>query len=121
MNGSLVYKVSVAKKFTAKLLAGLASIYSFRLFSTAVLQAYLQCAEELGREIYVKPPKELNLDEYHLLKLIKPFYYLSDSGDYWHRTFRRHLENARKRFHVFLILRYFLTIRMAYTDYALTM
>ena len=45
------------------------------------------------REIYVKPTKEFRLSKDSLLKLLKPLYGLTDSGDYWHNTFTSHIRN----------------------------
>lgn len=42
-------------------------------------------------EVYVRPTKEFQLPSDQLLKLLKPIYGLSDSGDYWHATFSNHL------------------------------
>lgn len=88
---SLVHDITVARQHSIKLLIGLASIFNFRLFSTDVTQAYLQSKESLQRNIFVKPPKEFGLQTNELLKLLKPLYGLSESGDYWGRTFRNHM------------------------------
>lgn len=56
-------------------------------------QAYLQSAENLERDIFVKPCREFHLDADTLLKLLNPMYGLSESGDYWGGTFRKHLLN----------------------------
>ncbi len=43
------------------------------------------------RDVFVRPTKEFKLSQGHLLKLLKPLYGLSDSGDYWNATMSRHL------------------------------
>ena len=48
------------------------------------------------RDIYIKPSKYLNFPPGHMLKLLCPFYGLSDSGDYWHATFADHLKEDLK-------------------------
>ena len=87
---SLVHDISVAKQHSIKKLIGIAAIFDFRLFSTDVTQAYLQSAEALQRDIFIKPPKEFELKPNELIKLLKPLYGLTESGDYWGRTFRNH-------------------------------
>ena len=74
-----------------RLLVALAAIHGFRLWTQDVTQAYLQSALKLSRDIYLKAPKEFGLASNELLKLLKPLYGLSDSGDYWHETFKLHL------------------------------
>lgn len=62
MKSSLVYNVSVAKQFPTRILVRLNSTQGFWLFSTDVTQAHLQSDKELKRDLYVRTPKELNLD-----------------------------------------------------------
>lgn len=71
---SLVHDTFVSKHKSTKLLIGLASMFEFRTFSTDVIQAYLQNAEELMTEAYVSPTKELELEPNQLLKPWKPLY-----------------------------------------------
>jgi hypothetical protein len=52
--------------------------------------AFLQATSTNMRELYLEPPKELNLSSGNLLKLVKPLYGLCDSGDRWHSTLRHH-------------------------------
>ena len=52
------------------------------MFSTDVTQAYLQSAEKLMRDVYVKPSKEFELQPDQVLKLFKPPYGLAEIGDY---------------------------------------
>lgn len=93
MKRSLVHDSPNAKQQSTRLVVGLASVFGFRLFSTDVTQAYLQSADELMRDVYVKPTKEFELGEDQILKLMKPLYGLADSGDYWGKTFSSHLRD----------------------------
>ena len=76
------------------MLVGIASIFGFRLFSSDVIQSYIQSAEELNRDIFLNPPKEFCLRPEQLIKLVKPLYGLTESGDYWGRTLRN--KSSRK-------------------------
>jgi hypothetical protein len=61
------------------------------LFSTDVTQAYLQSAEKLLRDVYIKQTKEFLMGPGQILKLLRPLYGLADSGDYWGRTLSNHM------------------------------
>jgi Reverse transcriptase (RNA-dependent DNA polymerase) len=70
----------------------LAAILGFNVWSYDVRQAYLQAATPLLRDVYVQTDA-LSLKKGELLRLLKPPYGLSDSGDYWARTLSNfHLE-----------------------------
>jgi nucleoside diphosphate kinase len=73
-------------------LVGLAAVFGFRLYSTDVQQAYLQSASELMRNVYIRPTGEFELHSKQILKLLRPLYGLTDAGDYWADTIRRHFE-----------------------------
>lgn len=88
----LFHDLSVARQYATKLLVGIASIFGFRLLPTDVTQEYIQSAEELNRQIFINPPKELKLKPDELIKLLKPIYGLAESEDYWDRTFRNNIE-----------------------------
>jgi Reverse transcriptase (RNA-dependent DNA polymerase) len=88
---SLVHDTATSRQHFSRVLVGLAAIFGFNLFSTDVTQAYLQSAEKLLRDVYIKPTKELSMEPGQLLKLLRPLYGLADSGDYWGRTLSNHL------------------------------
>ncbi len=91
----MVHDINVSKQYTIKLIIALAAIFGFRIFSTDVIQSYLQSLEKLSRNVLVKPTKEivkeLNLKPNELLLLLKPLYGLTESGDCWGRSFKYHL------------------------------
>lgn len=41
-------------------------------------------------DVFLKPPKELGLEEGSVLRLLKPLYGLAESGDYWVSTNATH-------------------------------
>jgi hypothetical protein len=82
-----VHTASTMRSTSLRMIMAIASIFGFRLASVDVAQAYLQAAEPLLRDIYVKlPPGTIELDETELVQLLKPLYGLSESGDYWAST-----------------------------------
>lgn len=81
------------RQSSIRVLIALAAVSGFRLWSQDLLQAYLQSAEKLMRDVYVKPSREFKLLPNQLLKLLRPLYGQSDSGDYWHETFSKHLRH----------------------------
>jgi Reverse transcriptase (RNA-dependent DNA polymerase) len=57
-NTSLVHDASMTKQQSTKLLVGLAAIFGYRVFSTDVMQAYLQSAEPLMRDVDISTSAE---------------------------------------------------------------
>jgi hypothetical protein len=85
----LVHNSTTLKQSSIRIITALASILGFRMWSTDIKQAYLQSAEDLKREIYVRPDV-MKLPPDELLQVVKPLYGLADSGDYWHETLTAH-------------------------------
>lgn len=87
---TLVHNSTSLRQGSISVLLALAALFSFRLWSHDVSQTSLQSAEKLMTNVYVKATEEFSLFLDVLLKLLKPLYGLSDSGDYWHETFSSH-------------------------------
>jgi Reverse transcriptase (RNA-dependent DNA polymerase) len=66
---SMVHHNTTARQQSTRLLVGLAAIFGFRVCTHDVQQAYLQSAENLLRDVYLKPPAVLNLSSDTMLKL----------------------------------------------------
>ena len=89
----LVHNSTNLRQYSTRIVAFIASINGFDIWTQDVTQAYLQSTEKLLRKVYLKPPKELNLSSDEVLEPLKPLYGLPDSGDYWNRTMSNHITN----------------------------
>ena len=71
-------------KFSFRLILFLTSLYSLKLCSRDVRQAYLQSESNSQREVHIKPPRgwKDQLKGY-LLKVIKPLHGITEAGSYW--------------------------------------
>ena len=69
----------------------IASIIGFSVWAQDISQAYLQESTEPMREVFIEPTEEFQFSPNQLFKLMIPLYGLSDSGDRWHHTLRKHL------------------------------
>ena len=78
----IVHSSQTLQPASVRLLLALAAIHSFEVWTADVRQAYLQSAEPLLRDIFIKDPvPEFKLDAGHWLQLIKPPYGFCESGD----------------------------------------
>ena len=60
------------------------------LFIRDISMAYIQSDRALGRDVFVRAPKELELEEGMLLKVYKPLYGIPESGKHWFGTYHSH-------------------------------
>lgn len=78
--GYLVHVSKTIKYKNLRLMVTLSATIDFKIWSQDVTQAYIQ-VKDLTRALYVKPTKDFNLTPKHTLKLLKPLYVLTESGD----------------------------------------
>lgn len=55
-----------------------------------ITQAYTQSVTSLERDVYIRPPVELNLPKEKVLKVVKPLYGIPESGLHWYLTYMEH-------------------------------
>ena len=91
----MVHSTSTLQPQSFRLLLALAAIFEFDIWTSDVRQAYLQSAEPLARDIFIrKLLAEFELDPSQCLKLLKPLCGLCESEDLWHKTLaKRHRED----------------------------
>lgn len=68
----LVHPASALRQSPSRPLAAITAIFGFLVCSQDVNQAYLQSSGQVLHDVYLKPPKELNLAGKQLFKLLKP-------------------------------------------------
>jgi Reverse transcriptase (RNA-dependent DNA polymerase) len=77
------------RQSSLRLIMAVAAVFGFDVWSEDIRQAYLQAAEPLLRDVYIRPPS-MSLGTRELLKLLRPLYGLSESGDYLAETLQDH-------------------------------
>ncbi len=70
-------------KSSLRLILSLAASKSWQVETTDIKSAFLQ-GEQIQREVYVKPPKEANLEKDKIWKLLKCLYGLKDASRQWY-------------------------------------
>jgi hypothetical protein len=85
LKDDLVHIASTVRHSHVRMIFALAAILGFDVWTSDVRQAYLQAATPLLRDGYIKTDV-ISLAQDEVLRLLKPLYGLSDSGDYWSKT-----------------------------------
>ena len=78
------------QRASQRLLLSLGISMDLRICVRDISQAYVQSTSTINREIFVKPPKELSLNNGELLKVVRPLYGLPEAGTHWYQTYSRH-------------------------------
>ena len=87
----MVHSATTLQPQSVRLMLAMSAMHDFEIWTSDVRQAYLQSAEPLGRDIFIKTPvPAFNLKPDECLKLLKPLYGLCESGDLWHATLDKH-------------------------------
>ena len=60
------------------------------LYLRDISQAYVQSATNLNREFYVRPPRELQISDDSVLKVVKPLYGIPEARNHWFKTYHSH-------------------------------
>ena len=66
------------------------------LYIRDISQAYVQSKSLLNRQFYIKPPRELDLGQGNILRVLRPLYGVPKAGTHWYRTYHAHHINKLK-------------------------
>lgn len=87
----MVHTTQTLQPSSIRLLLTTAAMFNFDIWTSDVKQAYLQAAEPLSREVYIKRAvPEFELSPHECLQLLRPLYGLCESGDLWFETLTNH-------------------------------
>lgn len=84
-------KSPTISRFGQRLALCIAAMYPTHIpYVRDITQAYIQSKDNLLRQVYLRPPEEMNLSEDAILLAVKPLYGIPESGLYWFITYRDH-------------------------------
>jgi hypothetical protein len=83
----LLCHAPTASKSSFRIVLALAISQGTAVYTRDVSQAYVSSDAKLARDVYVRPPPELNVEPGVLWKLEKPLYGLPEAGRYWNETY----------------------------------
>ena len=89
-HGLLTHAPTVHRASQRICLALCAQDPSFRLFSRDISQAYLQSKTAIQRDIFVRPPVEMDLPAGKLLRVDRALYGIAEAGMHWFETYHSH-------------------------------
>ena len=91
----LLTNAPTVPRSSQRLLLAIAAIlcsppYEISIYTRDITQVYTQSEIPVRRQIYARPPKELNLPSKKLLKVVYPLYGLTEAGALWFHTYHTH-------------------------------
>lgn len=89
---NVVHTASSLSQSSIRVLLAVAAIFGLDVWTTDVVQAYLQSASLLRRAVFLNPDG-VDLGEDEFLQLLLPLYGLSEAGDYWGQALTEHCLN----------------------------
>ena len=60
------------------------------LYLRDISQANIQFSTYLSKDIFIQPPRELNLQPGTILQVVKPFYGVPETGNHWFKIYHQH-------------------------------
>jgi hypothetical protein len=80
----------VSQRIILALTPALQQAKSVALYLRDISQAYVQSDTFLSRDIFIRPPPELNLQSGTILRVVKPLYGVPEAGNHWFKTYHQH-------------------------------
>lgn len=94
----VVLSVATVPRRSKRLLVALAAVLGWRKFADVCTQGYLQSQDAFDHVVYMRlRPAEADLfrlGEDELLLLLLPLHIMCDTGDYWHETYKAHVDGG---------------------------
>src|SRR6266702_1123658 len=86
----------VSQRIILALTPGLQQTKPIALYLRDISQAYIQSNTYLNRDIFIRPPHELNLQPGTILQVVKPLYGVPEARNHWFKTYHQHHINRLK-------------------------
>src|SRR6266702_5901723 len=80
----------VSQQIILVLTPGLQQSKPVALYLRDISQAYMQSSTYLSKDIFIRPPHELNLQPGTILRVLKPLYKVPEARNHWFKTYHQY-------------------------------
>lgn len=77
----LIQNANNIREYSESILVAISAVFGFRIYTQEVSQAYLHSEDAIILDVYVRTLEELKICSDEFLKLLKPLYGFTNSGD----------------------------------------
>ena len=77
------------QRASQRIIVCLSMLLPMKLYTRDISQAYVQSTTNLARQLFVKPPKDVNLGD-NILQVVRPLYGVPEAGTHWFKTYHTH-------------------------------
>lgn len=88
----LFFNSTTVRQQEVRLLISVMTILGFEIWLDDMTKAYIQGAERIIRNVYIRGKQQFQIEDHELLEILRPLYELGDVGDYRHDNFLRQLK-----------------------------
>lgn len=80
------------QRASQRIILNIAAIFksTTNVYLRDVSQANVQSSTTLNQDIFVRPPKELQLSKKFILHVIRPLHGIPEAGNHWFNTYHKH-------------------------------